>query len=166
MALGKNVRALRLARGWELEDLSKKSGVKVGTISAIEMRESRRSQFAPQLAVAFGLTVEQLMADDVSACLSPASGGLGEAESNQVTGAPEESNVTVMPAPAPRGLDGVLAELEAVVDGLSPLLQDAGRAVLVKWLNRQASRSDVVATLEGLRQASAGTMPDVSVRAA
>lgn len=76
------------------------------------------------------------------------------------------SNVTTMPAPAPRGLDGVLAELEAAVDGLSPLLQDAGRAVLVKWLNRQASRSDVVATLEGLRQASAGTMPDVSARAA
>ena len=76
------------------------------------------------------------------------------------------SNVTTMPTPAPRGLDGVLAELEAVVDGLSPLLQDAGRAVLVKWLNRQASRSDVVATLEGLRQASVGTMPDVSIRAA
>lgn len=78
----------------------------------------------------------------------------------------EASNVTTMPAPALRGLDVVLAELQAVVDGLSPLLQDAGRAVLVKWLNGQASRSDAVATLEGLRQASAGTMPDVSARAA
>lgn len=76
------------------------------------------------------------------------------------------SNVTAMPAPTLRGLDAVLAELQAVVDGLSPLLQDAGRAVLVKWLNGQASRSDAVATLEGLRQASAGTMPDVSARAA
>lgn len=78
----------------------------------------------------------------------------------------EASNVTTMPAPALRGLDVVLAELQAVVDGLSPLLQDAGRAVLVKWINGQASRSDAVATLEGLRQASAGTMPDISVRAA
>lgn len=166
MALGKNVRALRLARGWELEDLSRKSGVKVGTISAIEMRESRRSQFAPQLAAAFSLTVEQLMADEASACFSsePISGG--ESEAHRTAGTPEESNVTTMPAPAPRGLDGVLAELEAVVDGLSPLLQDAGRAVLVKWINGQASRSDVVATLEGLRQASAGTVPDVSARAA
>lgn len=78
----------------------------------------------------------------------------------------EASNVTALPTPALRSLDDVLAELQTVVDGLSPLLQDAGRAVLHKWLDGQASRSDAVATLEGLRQASAGTMLDVSARAA
>lgn len=78
----------------------------------------------------------------------------------------EASNVTALPTPALRSLDDVLAELQTVVDGLSPLLQDAGRAVLIKWINGQASQGDAVATLEGLRQASAGTMPDVSARAA
>lgn len=67
MALGKNVRSLRLARGWELEDLSKRSGVKVGTISAIELRDSVRSQFAPQLADAFGIPLERLLSDDALA---------------------------------------------------------------------------------------------------
>lgn len=70
MALGKNLRKLRLARGWELEDLSRRSGVKVGTISAIEVRDSRRSEFAPQLALAFGLTMEQLLSDDITPYMS------------------------------------------------------------------------------------------------
>jgi hypothetical protein len=163
MSLGKNVRALRLARGWELEDLSRKSGVKVGTISAIEMRESKRSQFAPQLAAAFELTVERLMANEISVCASSA---FGEGEMLPTGGKVEASNVTALPAPALRGLDGVLAELQAVVDGLSPLLQVAARAVLRQWLDGQAGRSDVVATIEGLQQIGAGMMPGAENRAA
>lgn len=90
----------------------------------------------------------------------------GEGEMLPAGSKVEASNVTALPAPALRSLDDVLAELQTVVDSLSPLLQDAGRAVLHKWLDGQASRGDAVATLEGLRQASASTAPDVSVRAA
>lgn len=90
----------------------------------------------------------------------------GEGEMQPVGGKAEASNVTAMPAPALRGLDGVLAELQAVVDGLSPLLQDAGRTVLIKWMNGQASRSDAVATLESLQQASSSGMPAAANRAA
>jgi len=90
----------------------------------------------------------------------------GEGEMLAAGGRIEASNLTALPAPTPRGLDGVLAELQTVVDGLSPLLQDAGRAVLIKWMNGQASRSDAVATLERLQQASAGSMPAAENRAA
>lgn len=79
----------------------------------------------------------------------------GEGEMLPAGSQVEASNVTALPTPALRSLDDVLAELQTVVDGLSPLLQDAGRAVLIKWINGQASRGDAVATLEGLRQASA-----------
>lgn len=61
MALGKNIRQMRLARGWDLAALSERSGVDVGTISALEMRDSKRSQFVAHFAEAFGVTLSQLM---------------------------------------------------------------------------------------------------------
>lgn len=69
MALGKNLRALREYKQWELQDVEKASGVKVGTISAIEVRDSSHSRFTQQLAKAFGLTVEQLLSDEYVARL-------------------------------------------------------------------------------------------------
>lgn len=67
MSLGKNVRKLREARGWEQKDLALASGVSNGTISAIEVRDSRRSAVAPALARALGVTLEQLMSEDMDA---------------------------------------------------------------------------------------------------
>lgn len=61
MALGKQIRKYRLQLGWTLEQLEEKSGVPRGTISALEIRDSSRSNFAPALAAAFGLTLEQLL---------------------------------------------------------------------------------------------------------
>lgn len=60
MATGSRVRHYRLKIGWTLEELSERSGVEVGTISAIEQRDSERSSKFLQIAPAFGLTVEQL----------------------------------------------------------------------------------------------------------
>lgn len=60
MATGKRIKHYRIKAGWTLADLSEASGVEVGTISALENRDSKRSEnFAP-IARAFGLTVEQL----------------------------------------------------------------------------------------------------------
>lgn len=61
MALGSRVRFYREYRKWTLEELAERSSVEVGTISALELRNSKRSNFAPALAQAFGLTVEQLI---------------------------------------------------------------------------------------------------------
>lgn len=61
MSLGKQVRKYREKLGLTLEKLSDLSGVEVGTISALETRSSQRSKFAPRIAKALGLTVEQLL---------------------------------------------------------------------------------------------------------
>ncbi len=47
-------------RGWTLEELSDASGVDVGTIGALEVRDSKRSEKFPAIAKALGLTLEQL----------------------------------------------------------------------------------------------------------
>lgn len=65
MALGKNVRKLRKYKGMDLAALSRLSGVAIGSISALEMRDSARSQFAPQLARALGVDLELLLLDEI-----------------------------------------------------------------------------------------------------
>ena len=50
MLLGKNVRLLRNAKGWEQKDPSAKSGVAIGTISAILL-----AQLVPPILKKFGL---------------------------------------------------------------------------------------------------------------
>ena len=66
MALGARIRQFRADRKWTLEDLSERSGVEVGTISALENRDSERSKFAPKLALAFGCSLEQLLGTEPS----------------------------------------------------------------------------------------------------
>jgi len=61
MALGKTVKALREERKWTLKDLSKRSGVPVGTIGALEVRDSVRSEYAAKLAKGLGVPVEDLL---------------------------------------------------------------------------------------------------------
>jgi transcriptional regulator with XRE-family HTH domain len=62
MALGNNVKALRLARGWSMPELGQRAGgIDAKAIDRLEKRNSQRSTFAGQLARAFGLTIEQLM---------------------------------------------------------------------------------------------------------
>jgi DNA-binding transcriptional regulator YiaG len=60
MALGNQIRHHRLKQGLKLEQLSELSGVDVGTISALEVRDSKRSQYAGAIARGLGMTVEEL----------------------------------------------------------------------------------------------------------
>lgn len=60
MAAGANIRRLRLDKGWTLADLSERSGVEVGTISALEMKNSSRSKYLGQLADALGVSQDEL----------------------------------------------------------------------------------------------------------
>lgn len=62
MGIGTKLREARIAKGWTLDQLEDASGVARGTISALENRDSSRSQFFPALAAALGMTVEQLAA--------------------------------------------------------------------------------------------------------
>lgn len=66
MALGANIRKMRQDRKWDLPTLAELSGVDVGTISALEMRDSKRSQFLPNFAKAFGVSIKELLDGDES----------------------------------------------------------------------------------------------------
>lgn len=61
MALGKQIRRYRDSKRWTLERLSAESGVDVGTINALEVRDSTRSMYAARIAAALGVTLETLM---------------------------------------------------------------------------------------------------------
>jgi len=61
MALGSEIRKQRAMRQWTLEELSERSGVDVGTISALEIRDSTRSKYAVAIAGALGISVDQLL---------------------------------------------------------------------------------------------------------
>lgn len=65
MAIGKQIKHYREKAGWKLKELSARCDVDVGTISALEIRDSSRSEFFQAIAQAFGLTVEQ-MADETA----------------------------------------------------------------------------------------------------
>lgn len=60
MALGTRIRYYREKAGLTLEQLSERSGVEVGTISALENRDSSRSKFATPIARGLGMSVEML----------------------------------------------------------------------------------------------------------
>ena len=60
MNIGQKIKRRREQLGWTQQQLSDASGVGKGTIGALEVRESVRSKYLPQLAMAMGLTVDQL----------------------------------------------------------------------------------------------------------
>lgn len=64
MALGSRIRHYREKQKLTLEQLSERSGVDIGTISALENRDSSRSKYATALAQGLGMTVEMLEAAD------------------------------------------------------------------------------------------------------
>ena len=58
--------------GFTLAQLSEMSGVDVGTISALEIRDSSRSKYFSPLAKAMGLSVEQLEDESRESTAPPA----------------------------------------------------------------------------------------------
>lgn len=60
MALGNRIRHFREKAGLTLEALSERSGVDLGTISALEIRDSSRSKYATAIARGLGMSLEDL----------------------------------------------------------------------------------------------------------
>lgn len=73
MSTGSQIRKYRKTLKWTLDRLSDVSGVDTGTISALENRNSKRSEKFPAIAKAFGLTVEQLCDDSTEYTPKPPS---------------------------------------------------------------------------------------------
>lgn len=90
MALGNRIRYYREKAGLTLEQLSERSNVDVGTISALENRDSSRSKFATPIAKGLGMTVEMLEDEsldlDVAALLT-----------STTADSPQSSAIAVMP---------------------------------------------------------------------
>ena len=146
---GLRLRAARKYAQMTQIEASKASGIPQSTISTSE-RESHGSSETPVFAKLYGVDAHWL--------------ATGEGEMAPTGGRVEASNVVALP-PSRRIVD-TLDELQAVVGQLSPLLQDAGRSVLHKWMDGQVSAAEAAATLEGLLQASAGLLPAAENRAA
>lgn len=82
MALGSRIRHYREKAKLTLDQLSERSGVDVGTISALENRDSSRTKYATAIAQGLGMTVEMLEAE----------------------GEDYEPQLTAHPAPSPVGV--------------------------------------------------------------
>jgi transcriptional regulator with XRE-family HTH domain len=118
MATGKQIRHYRDKLKWKLWQLAEASEVDIGTISALESRDSSKSQFFPQIAKAFGLTVEELA--DTSADHTPNPPG----KSNPtLTVMEKEAHYKVV-----RGIDPWIAEATKTLEALST--EDRRAAVL------------------------------------
>src|SRR5574337_643973 len=61
MPLGSHVKKYRKALGFTLGKLAERSQVDVGTLGAMEIRDSARSEFIDKIAQALCLTVEELL---------------------------------------------------------------------------------------------------------
>ena len=101
MALGKNIKFLRESRGWTFSQLSEASGVDIGTINALEKRDSKRSEYATQLCNALGVSVEDAMTRDF----------LSLSSNIKLVTAKIESNVT--PGPGIRGRVPLISWVQA-----------------------------------------------------
>lgn len=64
--LGDRLKKLRAERGWTQTELAERAGVSQQLITKIERGTVRESRKLPQLAAAFGLTVEQFLAGEPS----------------------------------------------------------------------------------------------------
>lgn len=146
---GLRLRAARKHAQMTQVEASKASGIPQSTISTSE-RESHGSSETPVFAKLYGVDAHWL--------------ATGEGKMLPTGGRVEPSNIVALP-PSRRIVD-TLDELQAVVGQLSPLLQDAGRSVLHKWMDGQVSAAEAAAALEGLLQASAGLLPAAENRAA
>lgn len=119
MALGKNIKHHRDRLGLTLEQLSDRSGVDLGTIHALEARDSSRSKFATAIARGLGMTVEQLE----SGAQNPA------AEEPVEPQRPDLFVVPIFDARASMGLGAPQPDHETVVDHMR-LTKDWVRAHL------------------------------------
>lgn len=102
MALGKQIKKYREQADWTLADLSLRSGVDIGTINALEVRGSERSKYAPLIAKAFGLSLEQLLDESATHELLVNNTNLHDGDSPAYTatsggGAPTRDTIVRMP---------------------------------------------------------------------
>lgn len=162
MALGNRIRYYREKAGLTLDQLSERSGVDVGTISALENRGSSRSKFATPIARGLGMTVEMLEDEsqdlDVLALMAspilavpPSSAGIAPSKN----GAPMEGYVRLQHL-SPRPSMGAGCELVEPVHVVQHL------DVLESWVMQKVGSTDYrrIKILTGCGQSMRPTIQD------
>lgn len=122
MSLGVRVRYYREKLNLTLEALAERSGVEVGTINALENRKSTRSKYSPQLARAFGLTIEQLIDPDHDWLAEPKVASQSSAVVHIGEHPPKTYIEWPFPDIAPRDYFALAPEVRAEVQGFAKAL--------------------------------------------
>lgn len=134
MALGKNVKTLRLQKNWTLKELSQRSNVPVGTIGAIEVRDSVRSEYASKLALALGISTDELVT--------------GQSTPNPTDSAPlytggaNQPLATIEPAQAAIKTIATLAQITEALAGYLMHMDDDGRDDAADILRKLAHKPE------------------------
>lgn len=131
MALGKQIRHYRDKMKWELKKLSEQSDVDIGTLSALEVRDSKRSQYAIAIAKAFGLTLEQLSDEGTDYDLSHLQSKPPMTFPNDRDAAPVSKSIAAEPTFTHRRKDHDSWTLEAI-DIMSQLDDGQKQAMVAK----------------------------------
>lgn len=146
MALGKQVRRLREKLGWTLEKLHDASGVPIGTISAIEVRGSSKSIYAPQLAAAFGVPIELLVTGteaDIDAWLAARQQRKDDADVIDAQVREARENAAPYRLPSARSVDALDA-VRSDVQSLPPELREVLAQLVSEYLTADDDRKDVL----------------------
>ena len=145
---GEIVRQRREALGLSQTELARKAHVHLNTLRDIESKGGARSSFLPPLAEALRLDAvalckgRRVVVDeaDSSAARDPA-GGHDSKAGTQIN------------------LADTLQTIRALIDGLSPLLQQVARDELTNYTSGNRTLNEALATLEALQRASSGIPP-------
>ena len=144
MALGKNVKTLREQKNWTLKELSQRSKVPVGTIGAIEVRDSVRSEYASKLAQALGVSTDELMSATPPAKLAEIF------PPNSQNFKPNQSLAPVDIARPATNLIACLTYLTGYLQGLDPSDRKAAMVQIASLVDEPQRCAKVVASIEAM----------------
>lgn len=142
MGYGSRLRKYRKQADLKLAELSALADVDVGTISALEQRDSSRSEYFPQLARALGLTLEQLADPDFDGKLVVIRDSVtGRVLRVQLEGVDEGEPGTAPPAPPGRHFDALTDDEQRFIDNFREIAADEDAArELIRLVENQAAR--------------------------
>lgn len=146
MGYGRLLRKYREQAGLKLAELSELAQVDIGTISALETRDSSRSQYFGQLARALGLSMEQFANPDFDGKLV----AIRDAETGRVLRVqleghelrePEAEYGATPPAPPGRHFDALTEDEQRFLDNFREIAADEDAArELMQLVENQAAR--------------------------
>lgn len=150
MALGKRVQELREAAGEDYPTLAKAIGTSPQTISAIEKRDSKRSEFAPAIAEHYKVVLHWLLTGKGPKTKAELDSAMSLAV-KQIKSRFGPNSIKEMPGPLPPDVEKLARRIAGV--------SEAYRPVLIKNLNQVldgdiASWLSVMDTLNALRDKS------------